>query len=410
MYQRNFLIRVTFLLSGFGCVLGLSSFLAGQDENSEIARQVDYKKDIKPIIDLHCVMCHGPDEQEGEIDFEDFSTLEEIIERGNRGESTLYEVITTEDEDRMMPPPDSIEDGETTALSTSEIALIALWIDEGANFGEQPKSPDTVTKEAEHVALRVWRFSGWFHPAVVHFPIAFFLLGALFVIIFRRNMALANEASYYCLALGSLAAIFAAAFGWSLGMNMNHDAITDMNGELFWHRWSGVAVAALSVIVWFLAWRQRSEEYSDGGGSWKLGLILLAGIVGIVGHQGGELVYGENLYLKKLEKYLPEFYTSKKEATEGDAHSKTTEEQDKQATTDKGSEGISVDTANTKTGGDNLEQKTGGESEGKSAGDPVGSEKSEVDEPQKSTDDATDAPVESKSSDAEENEECQVGG
>jgi hypothetical protein len=43
-------------------------------------------------------------------------------------------------------------------------------------------------------------------------------------------------------------------------------------------------------------------------GSWKLGVLLTAALMGIVGHQGGEEVYGEGFYDRAAERLIPEYW------------------------------------------------------------------------------------------------------
>lgn len=266
---------------------------------------VNFETDIKPIFTAKCAECHCDEYQEGDLNFDDLDTLKDFIVPNDHIGSELYRVMVTDDEDELMPPPYDVE--EEGKMTTQEIAMIALWIDEGAHYDVPPPPP---APETEQLAMRIWRFLGTFHPVLTHFPVALFMVGAFFVIFFRRNIALANEASFYCLALGTFGAIVACAFGWSLAFESlafdKNDNIYDPEGRMFWHRWSGISIAAIAFIVWIVAWRQRSEDYADGGGSWKLGLILLAGVVSFVGYQGGELVYGENHYMNQLKRYLPE--------------------------------------------------------------------------------------------------------
>ncbi len=98
--------------------------------------QVDYLKQIKPILSAKCYSCHGALKQEGELRLETRALMlkggesGEVIAAGKADESLLIERITAE-EDELMPPPD-----EGGALKSEEIALIRAWIDQGA---ETPK-------------------------------------------------------------------------------------------------------------------------------------------------------------------------------------------------------------------------------------------------------------------------------
>ncbi len=62
---------------------------------------------------------------------------------------------------------------------------------------------------------------------------------------------------------------------------------------LYRHRWTGIGVCVLSLLVLSLADVARRFPSSPVRHVWRVGLIVLAMVVGIAGHQGGELVYGD---------------------------------------------------------------------------------------------------------------------
>jgi hypothetical protein len=86
-----------------------------------------------------------------------------------------------------------------------------------------------------------------------------------------------------------LGALVSAASGW-----LNVDVAGWSDEKIFAHRWSGVAVAVLSVVCAvmhpiLLRWDKKPVRITF----WIL--LLLTGIaVSIAGHTGGELIYGEN--------------------------------------------------------------------------------------------------------------------
>ncbi|MEC8344620.1 MAG: c-type cytochrome domain-containing protein, partial [Planctomycetota bacterium] len=90
---------------------------------------VDFKRDIQPIFEKNCLECHGPDLDEAGLNLADPETFIDFHEPGDASSSDLFNVLI--DEDRIMPPEDSGE-----PLSVSEIALVKLWIDEGAEVSE----------------------------------------------------------------------------------------------------------------------------------------------------------------------------------------------------------------------------------------------------------------------------------
>ena len=100
---------------------------------------VDFNFHIKPILSDRCFQCHGPDANTREADLrldEPSSAIETRLESGGRaivpgrvGKSKLYQRITSGDPQHVMPPPES-----NLSLSPHEIALLAKWIDQGAEY------------------------------------------------------------------------------------------------------------------------------------------------------------------------------------------------------------------------------------------------------------------------------------
>ncbi len=101
--------------------------------------QIDFNRDIRPIISDTCVSCHGPDANTRKanlrFDLEDgfrakTTSGSPIITPGKSEASELYRRITSTDADERMPPADS----SIEPLNTLEIFLIKNWIDEGAHW------------------------------------------------------------------------------------------------------------------------------------------------------------------------------------------------------------------------------------------------------------------------------------
>ena len=102
---------------------------------SQLAAQVDFAKDIRPILSDRCFACHGPDAEyrEGDLRVDDFGELTEsrgdyrVIDPGNSGASELMRRITSDDPDVVMPPPES-----GNPLSIHQQQQFRNWIDAGA--------------------------------------------------------------------------------------------------------------------------------------------------------------------------------------------------------------------------------------------------------------------------------------
>lgn len=112
------------------------------------AQDIDFARDIRPILNAKCSECHGGVTASGSLSFvyEDrvinyeADTGEVVVVPGKPDESELFRRITSDDEDEIMPQPDA-----HPPLTKTEIDLIRQWILQGAKWSghwayEQPKS------------------------------------------------------------------------------------------------------------------------------------------------------------------------------------------------------------------------------------------------------------------------------
>lgn len=106
----------------------------------KLPETVNYNFHIKPILSDNCYTCHGPDANKRKAGLRlDLATtaFEELPESPgkfpivpkNLRESKVYQHIISEDENELMPPPDS-----KLALNPYEKKLIKKWIEQGAQF------------------------------------------------------------------------------------------------------------------------------------------------------------------------------------------------------------------------------------------------------------------------------------
>ncbi len=96
---------------------------------------VDFNRDIRPILSDKCFQCHGPDEEtlkaDLRLDQRNSAVGAKAIVPGKSGESLLVERITSGDPDETMPPPKIKK-----PVTPEEAALLAKWIDQGANYAD----------------------------------------------------------------------------------------------------------------------------------------------------------------------------------------------------------------------------------------------------------------------------------
>src|SRR5262249_20735822 len=94
--------------------------------------EVDYARDVKPILAAHCTSCHGAIRKKAGLRLETGELMRRggdsgpAIEPGRSGESLLIERVTAIGEGRM--PPES----EGVGLKPEDVALLRAWIDQGA--------------------------------------------------------------------------------------------------------------------------------------------------------------------------------------------------------------------------------------------------------------------------------------
>ena len=108
--------------------------------------KVDFAKDIKPILDQHCVKCHGEEKQKGKLrlDMKDAALkggkAGPALVAGNVDKSELFRrIILPKTDDDFMP-------SEGEPLSKAQIDVIREWINQGAVWPDG-LGPKAVAKE-----------------------------------------------------------------------------------------------------------------------------------------------------------------------------------------------------------------------------------------------------------------------
>ncbi|MDH3585268.1 MAG: PSD1 and planctomycete cytochrome C domain-containing protein, partial [Phycisphaerae bacterium] len=104
-----------------------------------IARDIDFDRDIRPILADTCYACHGPDgnkrkaklrlDQKNDV-FADRDGLHVVVP-GKLADSEIWRRITSADPDERMPPKKA-----TRQLNQRQIQLIRRWVEQGAAWSQ----------------------------------------------------------------------------------------------------------------------------------------------------------------------------------------------------------------------------------------------------------------------------------
>lgn len=152
-------------------LVSMPLFCCGLDEGSLIANdgkaQIDFNRDIRPILSNHCFRCHGPDEEVRSgggsnglrLDspsgiLEDLGGYSAVVP-GKPDESHLILRVTSQDASELMPPPEV-----GPKLAEAEVDLLRRWIQQGAHYSvhwayvapQRPPIPELKTEAARRWA------------------------------------------------------------------------------------------------------------------------------------------------------------------------------------------------------------------------------------------------------------------
>lgn len=141
--------------------LGLFLFLTAAGTTTSTAENVNFSREILPILSDTCFACHGPDAgsrkgglrldtREGACGEGDSGAP--AIVPGHSADSEMIRRLLSSDLDEKMPPPTA-----NHQLSSEQISLLRRWIDEGAPWGNhwafeppQPPAVPTTSPESSH--------------------------------------------------------------------------------------------------------------------------------------------------------------------------------------------------------------------------------------------------------------------
>jgi uncharacterized membrane protein len=291
-------------------LLSLSLGHIGFGQSNKIT---DFATDIAPILLDKCLSCHEGEKAKNGFDISDRDAFLGFVEPGDAVSSSLWTDYLTQPskvqtQDSLVMPPDG-------PLKASELATFKLWIDEGAEWPmgtslrstNKEASPPQVG-ETSSLVTKWYRAIGYFHPAMVHFPIALFFMGGACAVLSYFLGARCQTTAFQCLVVAALTSVVTVVMGWSFADTQGYPAWNKMishnathdEANFFYHRWLGVLTVFIGlacVLLGLIARRYKSARLNH---AWRIGAIALAALVGLVGHQGGELHYGD-IFEKAME-------------------------------------------------------------------------------------------------------------
>lgn len=114
-------------------IVGLGSM---QLVSAVAEESVDFERDVWPILEQHCVSCHGPEDEFNDLRFD---SKEAILKGGKSGE-----VLVPGEPDKSsmyvrpsLPADDfDIMPAEGDPVPKEEVEILRRWIAAGADFGD----------------------------------------------------------------------------------------------------------------------------------------------------------------------------------------------------------------------------------------------------------------------------------
>ncbi|CAG5011659.1 hypothetical protein DYBT9275_04994 [Dyadobacter sp. CECT 9275] len=124
-----------------------------------LGHKVDYNTEVKPILNKHCMGCHGGVKKAGDVSFlfehemlEPGKSGKIPVVRGNAEASEMIRRIESKDPDERMPK-------NGVPLTDEEVSILKKWINEGAEW-KQHWSYTRIEKPEVPSAGNIWNLYG----------------------------------------------------------------------------------------------------------------------------------------------------------------------------------------------------------------------------------------------------------
>ena len=125
---------------------------------------MDLASKVRSIFERNCLKCHGPEKQRGGLRLD---VRESVLAGGDSGEpavaagkvesSPLLDRVSSDKDDRRMPPSGK-------RLSAEEVGLLRRWVASGASWPTEAKSTVASSGRSEMVVTEADRDHWSFRP------------------------------------------------------------------------------------------------------------------------------------------------------------------------------------------------------------------------------------------------------
>ena len=112
---------------------------------ADAGTKVDFARDVQPLLQQKCVVCHGAKQHLAGLRLDDRDSAKRVIQPGHASDSKIIDMVKGAS-GKVMPPMGA-------KLTDDQIALLTRWIDQGANW------------PASASASRHWAWEPVQHPA-----------------------------------------------------------------------------------------------------------------------------------------------------------------------------------------------------------------------------------------------------
>ncbi len=106
-------------------------------------QEVDYERDVRPLLQHKCAACHGALKQSAGLRLDAGQLIHQggengpVIDTDNVGQSAILKRVTATDAAERMPPA-----GEGESLNDAQVQLLSRWMQQGAKFPQDEKIPE----------------------------------------------------------------------------------------------------------------------------------------------------------------------------------------------------------------------------------------------------------------------------